>query len=74
MVGPPTGENIMTEWLGLPVLASANGGQVDALIGWTHVFMFILFVGWGGFFAYCLLRFRRSRHPAANYTGARSHT
>jgi cytochrome c oxidase subunit II len=44
------------------------------LIGWTHVFMLILFVGWGAFFAFCLVRFRRSRHPVANYTGVKSHT
>jgi cytochrome c oxidase subunit 2 len=43
------------------------------MIGWVHVFMLILFVGWGGFFAYCLVRFRRSRHPVANYTGVKSH-
>ena len=65
--------NIMRNLLGLPALASAQGGQVDSLIGWTHVFMFILFVGWGGFFAYCLVRFRRSRHQAADYTGGKSH-
>ena len=64
----------MTEWLRLPPLASAHGGQIDGMIGWVHVFMFILFVGWGGFFAYCLVRFRRARHPVANYTGAKSHT
>jgi cytochrome c oxidase subunit 2 len=64
----------MTNWLGLPALASAQGGQIDSLIGWTHVFMLILFVGWGGFFAYTLVRFRRSRHPVANYTGVKSHT
>jgi cytochrome c oxidase subunit II len=64
----------MTEWLGLPPLASTHGAQVDSLIGWTHVFMLILFVGWGGFFAYCLVRFRRSRHPVANYQGTASHT
>ena len=43
----------MTEWLGLPALASTHGGQIDGMIGWTHVFMLILFVGWGGFFVYC---------------------
>jgi cytochrome c oxidase subunit 2 len=64
----------MTEWLGLPALAAAHGGEVDRLIGWTHAFMLILFVGWGGFFAYCLIRFRRSRHPVANYAGVKSHT
>ena len=63
----------MTDWLGLPPLASAHGGQIDGMLGWVHVFMFVLFVGWGGFFTYCLVRFRRSRHPVANYTGVTSH-
>ena len=40
-------ENIMTDWLGLPPLAAAHGGQIDSLIGWIHVFMLILFVGLG---------------------------
>jgi len=62
----------MTDWLGLPVLASAHGGQIDGMIGWVHVFMLVLFVGWGGFFAYCLVRFRRSRNPVAIYTGVTS--
>jgi cytochrome c oxidase subunit II len=64
----------MTEWLGLPPLAAAHGGQIDSLIGWIHVFMLILFVGWGGFFVYTLIRFRRSRNPVASYAGAKSHT
>ena len=64
----------MTEWLGLPPLASAHGGQIDSLIGWMHVFMLILFVGWGSFLAYCLIRFRRSRNPAASYVGVKTHT
>lgn len=63
----------MTEWMHLPALAAANGEQIDGLIGWMHVFMLILFVGWGGFFLYALFRFRRSRNPVANYTGVRSH-
>jgi cytochrome c oxidase subunit II len=74
MVGAPESvENIMTEWLGLPALAAAHGGQIDNLLGWIHIFMLILFVGWGGFFAYTLVRFRRSRNPVANYTGVKSH-
>jgi cytochrome c oxidase subunit 2 len=64
---------MMTKWMGLPALAAANGTQIDNLIGWMHVFMLILFVGWGAFLTYCLIRFRRSRHPVANYTGAKSH-
>ena len=35
--------------------------------------MLILFVGWGGFFVYCLVRFRQSRQPVADYTGVTSH-
>jgi cytochrome c oxidase subunit 2 len=72
MVGAPRGAENMTDWLGLPVLASAHGGQIDGMIGWVHVFMLVLFVGWGGFFAYCLVRFRRSRNPVAIYTGVTS--
>jgi cytochrome c oxidase subunit 2 len=64
----------MTDWLGLPALASAHGGQIDSLIGWIHVFMLILFVGWATFLGYCLIRFRASRHPVADYTGVTSHT
>jgi cytochrome c oxidase subunit 2 len=63
----------MTEWLGLPPLATAHGGQIDNLIGWTHIFMAVLFIGWGAFFVYVLLRFRKSRHPVADYTGVKSH-
>jgi cytochrome c oxidase subunit 2 len=70
---PNVAENIMTNWLGLPPLASAHGGQIDGMIGWVHVFMLILFVGWGGFFIFTLVRFRRSRHPVADYTGVKSH-
>src|SRR5688572_3514757 len=70
MVGAP-GRSVenMTEWLGMPALAAAHGGQIDNLIGWIHIFMLILFVGWGGFFLYTLVRFRQSRNPVADYKG-----
>lgn len=58
--------------LGMPELAAAHGAPIDGLIGWIHVFMLILFVGWGGFFIYCLVRFRKSRNPVADYTGVTS--
>jgi cytochrome c oxidase subunit 2 len=63
----------MTEWLGLPAIASAHGGEIDNMIGWIHVFMLVLFVGWGGFFLYVLVRFRQSRNPVADYRGVTSH-
>src|SRR5262245_20302446 len=74
MVGTP-GRSVenMTEWMGLPPLATAHGGQIDNLIGWIHIFMLILFVGWGGFFVYAIVRFRRSRNPVADYKGVTSH-
>src|SRR5688500_16488556 len=74
MVGAP-GRSVenMTEWLGMPALAAAHGGQIDNLIGWIHIFMLILFVGWGGFFLYALVRFRQSRNPVADYRGVTSH-
>ena len=62
----------MTKWLGLPELATSHGGQIDSLLGWIHVFMLVLFVGWGAFIIYCLVRFRQSRNPVANYTGVTS--
>jgi cytochrome c oxidase subunit 2 len=64
----------MTEWMGLPPLATTHGAQIDGLIGWTHVFMLVLFVGWSSFLGYVLIRFRRSRHPVADYRGVTSHT
>src|SRR5262245_58425769 len=74
MVGAP-GRSIenMTEWLGLPPLASTHGGQIDSLIGWIHIFMLILFLGWGAFFLSCVVRFRKSRNPVAVYKGVTSH-
>src|SRR5229473_3141736 len=62
----------MTQWLGLPLLASVHGGQIDNLIGWIHIFMLILFVGWGGFFLLAVFRFRRSANPVADYKGVTS--
>lgn len=63
----------MTEWLGLPAIAATHGAQIDSLLGWIHIFMLILFVGWGAFFVYVLVRFRKSRNPVADHHGVRSH-
>ena len=65
-------ENNMTEWLGMPALAATHGAQIDNLVGWIHIFMLVLFVGWGGFFLYAIARFRKSRNPVADYKGVTS--
>jgi cytochrome c oxidase subunit 2 len=59
--------------LGLPINASAHGHEIDNLIGWLHVLMFVLFVGWGLLFVYILVRFRRKANPTADPAGVRSH-
>src|SRR6185503_18578284 len=63
----------MEKLLGLPVLASENGRDVDLLIIWIHWLMIALFVGWLCYFFYTLYRFRRSRNPKADYVGVRNH-
>ncbi|MCP5464162.1 MAG: hypothetical protein H7A33_03965, partial [Deltaproteobacteria bacterium] len=63
----------MDKLLSLPANGSAHGGEIDALIGWIHWLMLILFVGWGLFYVYCLIRFRRSKNPKADYKGVRNH-
>ena len=52
--------------LGLPLDISAHGYRIDAIIGWVHLFMFVLFVGWGAFFIYAMIRFRRSKSAKAD--------
>lgn len=61
----------MLELLGLPVPASAHAAEVDRIMVLVHWLMVALFIGWGTFFAYVLVRFRRSRNPRASYAGAR---
>ena len=54
---------MMEKLLLLPPLASEHGRHVDDLIIYMHWLMIALFVGWLGFFAYVLIRFRRARNP-----------
>jgi len=61
----------MLNLLGLPVQASTHAGEIDNMMSLVHWLMFILFVGWGIFFAYVLFRFRKSANPRASYTGAK---
>lgn len=47
-------------------LASKDGKAIDDLINVMHVFMAIIFVGWGIFFVYCLVKFRQRADHRAN--------
>lgn len=64
----------MGELLGLPAQASAHAGEIDQIIILLHYLMFILFIGWGVFFVWVLIRFRASANPKADYHGVTSHT
>jgi cytochrome c oxidase subunit 2 len=44
---------------------------IDLLLRLVHVLMLVLFVGWGLYFLWVLVRFRRGRQPKASYTGAK---
>ena len=63
----------MQELLGLPLQASAHAAEIDQMIALLHWLMAILFVGWGIFFIYTLIRFRQSKNPKADYVGVTSH-
>lgn len=63
----------LKKYLGLPINASASGAGVDNLILGIHLLMFLLFVGWLGYFLLVLVKFRHRAHPTADYTGVKSH-
>ncbi|MDA0989804.1 MAG: hypothetical protein O3A51_03535 [Verrucomicrobia bacterium] len=66
----------MLEWfhkIGMPVDASAHGAVIDSLMVYIHWVMLILFVGWGLFFTYLLIRFRAGRNPRADHAGMPGH-
>ena len=64
----------MQELLGLPPQASDHAAEIDQMITLLHWLMAILFVFWGIFFIYTLVRFRQSKNPKADYVGVTSHT
>ncbi|MFQ5500763.1 MAG: cytochrome c oxidase subunit II [Phycisphaerae bacterium] len=50
-----------------PPLISEHGGSVDLLITTLHWFMLALFIPWGIFMLYCLVRFRQGNGHKAVY-------
>jgi len=63
----------MREFFHLPINASSHGHEIDFIIYFMHFLMFALFIGWGIFFVLALFKFRKNRHPKADYYGVRSH-
>lgn len=63
----------LTELFNLPLIASAHGHEVDFIIYLIHYLMVILFIGWGAFFLFVLIRFNKRSNPKANYAGVKSH-
>ena len=63
----------LSEYLGMPVMASNHGLEIDYMNGLVHWLMLVLFIGWGIFFIYTLIKFRSSKNPEANYLGVTSH-
>lgn len=57
---------------GLPPDLSAHGAGIDNLINVLHVFMTVLFVGWGIFFIITLIKFRQREGHKASYESAAS--
>jgi len=61
----------MLNLLGLPVQASTHAAELDHLTVLVHWLMAVLFVGWGAFFLFVLVRFRKGANPRADYHGAK---
>lgn len=53
----------------LPPNISTHGAEIDSLISTLHWFMAILFIGWGIYLIYCLIRFRSRPGHEADVSG-----
>ena len=62
----------LSNYLGLPSVGSSHGLQLDYMNGWVHWLMLILFIGWGAFFIFTIIKFRAKAHPKADYNGVQS--
>ena len=56
---------------GLPIAASTYAARMDASLHVLHIAMITIFVLWGVFFTYCLIRYRRSKSPRGSYDAAK---
>ncbi len=56
----------------LPPDISTHGSTIDLIIEYVHWFMVVLFIAWGSYFLYCLVRFRAGANPKATYRDAKA--
>lgn len=63
----------LREFFYLPPIASSHGHEIDMIIYLVHLLMFVLFIGWGAYVLFALIRFSKPLHPKADYVGMRSH-
>ena len=54
----------------MPIAASAHAADIDFVLLLVHGLMLVLFVGWGAYFVWALVRFRSGRQRTANPAGA----
>ena len=55
----------------MPLQASTHAAEIDQMTILVHWLMLVMFVGWGAFFLFVLVRFRSGANPKASYTGAK---
>ena len=53
---------------------SAQSAAIDSVMSWVHILMLVLYVGWGAFFIYTLIRFRQKKSPKADPVGVTNHS
>jgi len=63
------GQFFSDKFLSFPKDASEFGYKTDVLNGWVHLLMLILFIAWGIFVIYVLIKFASSNNPKASYGG-----
>ena len=57
---------------GMSEPASTHAPGIDAFIGYIHLLMLALFVGWTAYYLLALFKFRKSANPKADYIGVKS--
>ena len=63
----------LSKHLGLPINSASHGLMIDNMISWVHWVMLILFVGWGIYLIFTVIKFSAKLNPKADYYGVQSH-